>query len=105
MKIDGKYSTQDTDAAKGTDAARKVTDRGSVKAGDRAGAGGSDKVELSSDARLLAAALKTAELEPVRNEPIRTELVEAMKLKVAAGKVGNDSGRLADRIIDDLLKD
>ncbi len=105
MKIDGKYSTQDTDATRGTDAARKVTDRGSVKAGDRAGSGGTDTVELSSDARLLAAALKTADVETVRNEPIRTELVEAMKAKLAAGKVGNDSARLADRIIDDLLKD
>jgi anti-sigma28 factor (negative regulator of flagellin synthesis) len=35
---------------------------------------------------------------------VRTELVEQMKQKLAAGEIGNDSGRLADRMIDDLLK-
>jgi hypothetical protein len=36
--------------------------------------------------------------------PIRSDIVEAMKRKRAAGEVGNDSARLADRIIDGLLK-
>jgi flagellar biosynthesis anti-sigma factor FlgM len=100
MKIDGNRLTPDTDATKGTDATRKVADRGVTKAGDRAAAGGTDKVELSSDAQLLAAALKAT------NEvtSVRTDVVEAMKQKLAAGEIGNDSGRLADRILDDLLK-
>ena len=100
MKVDGHRLTQDTDATKATDAARKVADGAVTKTGDRATTRGTDKVELSSDAQLLAAALKaTGEATAVR-----TDVVEAMKQKLAAGEIGNDSGRLADRIIDDLLK-
>ena len=100
MKVDGNRLTQDTDATKATDAARKVAERTVTKTGDQAPARGTDKVELSSDAQLLAAALKaTGEATSVRSD-----VVEAMKLKLAAGEIGNDSGRLADRIIDDLLK-
>ena len=35
---------------------------------------------------------------------IRTELVDRMRDKLNAGKVGNDAGALADAIIDDLAK-
>ena len=100
MKIDLNRLTQNTDATRETDAAKKVADPKVAKAGGRPAAGGTDTVELSSDAKLLAAALKAS------NEAtsVRTELVEQMKQKLAAGEIGNDSGRLADRIIDDLLK-
>jgi anti-sigma28 factor (negative regulator of flagellin synthesis) len=37
--------------------------------------------------------------------PVRSDVVEAMKRKRAAGEIGNDSGRLADRIIEGLLKE
>lgn len=100
MKIDLNRSTQDADAAKGTDAARKVADRAVTKSGDRPATGGADKVELSSDAQLLAAALKATS----DTTAIRTDVVDAMKKKLAAGEIGNDSARLADRILDDLLK-
>jgi flagellar biosynthesis anti-sigma factor FlgM len=101
MKIDGNRLTQDTDATKGTDAARKLADRFVTKtAAERPAAGGTDKVELSSDAKLLAAALKASD-EPTA---VRTDVVEAMKQKLAAGEIGNDAGRLADRMLDDLLK-
>lgn len=104
MKIDGNYLTPNADlsadASAKTDGARKVADRQVAKTGDRSGPGGADKVELSSDAQLMAAALKaTADAASVR-----TDVVEAMKQKLAAGEIGNDSGRLADRLIDDLLK-
>jgi hypothetical protein len=36
--------------------------------------------------------------------PIRIHLVEAMKRKLAAGEVGSDSGRLADRLVDLLFQ-
>jgi flagellar biosynthesis anti-sigma factor FlgM len=101
MKIDGNRLTQDTDATKATDAARKLADRFVTKtAAERPAAGGTDKVELSSDAKLLAAALKATD-EPTA---VRTDVVEAMKKKLAAGEIGNDSGRLADRILDELTK-
>ena len=104
MKIDGNYLTPNADlsadASAKTDGTRKVADRQVAQTGDRPAAGGTDKVELSSDARLMAAALKaTADAASVR-----TDVVEAMKQKLAAGEIGNDSGRLADRLIDDLLK-
>lgn len=100
MKIDGNRLTPDTDATQGTDAARKVADRTVTRTGVRPASGGTDKVELSSDAQLLAAALKATNAATA----VRTDVVEAMKQKLAAGEIGNDSGRLADRIIDDLLK-
>ena len=100
MKIDGNRLTQDADATRATDAARKLADRFVTKtAAERPAAGGTDKVELSSDAKLLAAALKATD-----ETTVRTDVVEAMKQKLAAGEIGNDSGRLADRMLDDLLK-
>jgi anti-sigma28 factor (negative regulator of flagellin synthesis) len=52
------------------------------------------------DDELMAAALKAATNAP----SVRTEVVEAMKRKLAAGEIGNDSGRLADCLIEALLK-
>jgi flagellar biosynthesis anti-sigma factor FlgM len=100
MKIDGNYLTHDTDATRSTEAARKAAERPVSKTAERPAAGGTDKLELSPDAQLMAAALKAT----ADTASVRTDVVEAMKLKLAAGEIGNDSGRLADRIIDDLLK-
>ena len=100
MKVDGNRLTQDTDAAAGTDAARKVADRTVTTTADRATTRGTDTVQLSSDAQLRAAALKATS----ETTAVRADVVEAMKVKLAAGEIGNDSGRLADRIIDDLLQ-
>jgi flagellar biosynthesis anti-sigma factor FlgM len=101
MKIDSNRLTQDTEATKSADAAQKVNEKRIAKSSDLPGAASTDKVEVSSDARLMASALKAA-TEPTA---VRTDVVEAMKKKLAAGEIGNDSGRLADRIIDDLLKE
>jgi negative regulator of flagellin synthesis FlgM len=101
MKIDLNRSTQDTEAAKSTEAAQKVNEKRVAKKSDLPGAASTDRVEVSSDAKLMAAALKaTTDVSPVR-----ADVVEAMKQKLAAGEIGKDSGRLADRIIDDLLKE
>jgi flagellar biosynthesis anti-sigma factor FlgM len=101
MKIDGNRLTQDTEATRGTDAARKLADRFVTRtAVERPASGGTDKVELSPDAKLMAAALKAADGPAA----VRTDVVEAMKQKLAAGEIGNDSGRLADRILDDLIQ-
>lgn len=99
MKIDAYRLTPDTDATKSTDGPRKVTDRTTTAPDDRARTPGSDKVEVSADAKLLAAALKSTQ----DVQPVRTDVVEAMKRKLAAGEIGTDAGRLADRMMDDLL--
>ena len=101
MKIESNRSTQDTQATSQAEAARKLAEGArTVKTADRPVTGTSDKVEVSADAQLFAAALKAT------NEvaPVRADRVEAARQKLAAGELGNDSGRLADRILDDLLK-
>ena len=100
MKIDAKL-TQDIEAAKSAEAAQKVAEKRVAKKSDLPGAASTDRVEVSSDAKLMASALKAA-TEPTT---VRADVVEAMKQKLAAGEIGKDSGRLADRIIDDLLKE
>jgi flagellar biosynthesis anti-sigma factor FlgM len=99
MKIESNRPAQDTQA---TDGAR----RAAKDAGVRQGGGvaspvpSSDRVELSGDAALRAAAFKAASDSP----GIRTDRVEAMRQKLQAGNLGNDAGALADAILDDLLK-
>ena len=100
-KIDSNRLTQDLDATRQTEAAQKVAEKRVAKKSDLPGAAATDKVEVSSDAKLFAAAVR-ATSEPT---PVRADVVEAMKQKLAAGEIGKDSGRLADRIIDDLLKE
>src|SRR5688572_20093291 len=98
MKIDGNRPAHDTQA---TDASRRTGKDAGVRPGVSVTPGPSgDRVELSGDAALLAAAVKAATEAPA----IRTELVDRMREKLAAGKVGNDSGRLADAILDDVSK-
>jgi flagellar biosynthesis anti-sigma factor FlgM len=58
-----------------------------------------DRVELSPDARLMETAVKAVEKSPA----VRQDVVERVRAKLAAGEVGNDPVRLADRIIDNLL--
>jgi flagellar biosynthesis anti-sigma factor FlgM len=99
MKIEGNRPTHDTQATDGTRRAGK-------DAGLRQGTGvgptfpASDRVELSDEVALRAAAFKAASDTPA----IRTELVDKIREKLNAGKVGNDAGALADAILDDLLK-
>jgi flagellar biosynthesis anti-sigma factor FlgM len=99
MKISGNSPAQDTQA---TDGARRAGKDAGVRPGGGAAAPvpSSDRVELSGDAALTAAAFKAASDSPA----IRTDLVDAMRQKLQAGKVGNDAGALADAILDDLLK-
>ena len=65
----------------------------------RGGAEGGDRVEVSADARLLGKAVDAANKAP----EIRQDVVDRAKAKLAAGEIGNDAGRLADRLIDSLL--
>ena len=58
-----------------------------------------DRVQVSGDAALAAAAQRAADAAP----NIRQDLVEKMRAKLATGEIGNDSERLADRLIDHML--
>lgn len=58
-----------------------------------------DRVEVSSDARLAEQAVRAAHEAP----DIRADKVEQARQKLAAGQVGNDVDRLADKLIDSLL--
>ena len=99
MKIDGNRPTQDTEA---TEASKRTALDKAVKrtTTEKAAPASADRIEVSADAKLLAAATDAAQKAP----EVRTELVERMKQKLNAGEIGNDSGKLADRMIDDLLK-
>lgn len=60
---------------------------------------GSDRVQVSGDAALAAKARRLADETP----DIRHDLVERMRAKLAAGEVGKDAERLADKMIDDMI--
>lgn len=62
-------------------------------------ADGGDRVEVSADAVLLGKAVDAASKAP----EIRQDVVERAKAKLAAGEIGSDPARLADRLIDSLL--
>ncbi len=62
----------------------------------RGGADGGDRVQVSADARLLGQAVDAAARAP----EIRQDVVERAKARLAAGEIGNDPLRLADRMID-----
>jgi flagellar biosynthesis anti-sigma factor FlgM len=104
MKIDGNRPAHDTQATEGpraTDGARRLAKELGIQQGSSVAPGKTgDRVELSGDASMLAAAVRAANDAP----PIRTELVERMRAKLNAGELGADSGKLADAIIDDFLK-
>ena len=64
----------------------------------RTAGGSDDRVQLSSDAQLATAAAAAA-----ASAPIRHDKVEAARKALAAGTVGADATRLADKMIDSLL--
>jgi len=60
----------------------------------------SDRVQVSEDAALASSARRAADQAP----DLRQDLVERMRAKLAAGEIGTDPERLADRLIDHLLE-
>lgn len=95
MKIEGDRPYGLTDAQQTTPADRVQSGRDQSRLGGASG----DRVQVSADARLYGAAMAAAEQTP----EIRQDVVERAKAKLAAGEIGNDPVRLADRIIDSLL--
>jgi flagellar biosynthesis anti-sigma factor FlgM len=96
MKIEGSKPNLESVAAQRMD--RVSTDR-AKHAADTVTSLGSDRVQVSGDATLAATASRLANETP----DIRHDLVERMRVKLAAGEIGTDAERLADRMIDDML--
>jgi flagellar biosynthesis anti-sigma factor FlgM len=97
MKIDGNRqaaSTSDAEATKRLDQARKTERTAVERQTDK-----SDRVEVSKDAQLMTTALKAAQDAPA----VRQDVVERARQALDKGEVGNDSRRLADKLIDTLL--
>lgn len=100
MKIEG--NRPDQVAGSKEAAASQDVDRLQLNRGDRAERGadrGGDRVDLSVDAQLMSSAVRAAERSP----EVRQDLVERARQKLAAGELGRDVEKLADRIIDSLL--
>ena len=76
-------------------------DRGRAGRSDHAGAPATaDRVQVSDEARLLSAALQAAHEAPDASEAA----IERARQKRAAGELGKDAERLADKLIDSLLR-
>jgi flagellar biosynthesis anti-sigma factor FlgM len=97
IRIDGQTQPPDAEAARRLESPNPA-DRPSATNSART-ATGSDRVEVSTDAQLVAAAIRAAEDAPA----IRPEAVERGRRALESGTLGDDPGRLADRIIDALL--
>jgi len=100
MKIEGNRPDQVTASNESATAlgAERVQAGRNDKA-DRANQAGTDRVELSPDARLMTSAVRAAERAP----EVRRDVVERARQKLASGELGRDVLKLADRIIDSLL--
>jgi flagellar biosynthesis anti-sigma factor FlgM len=58
-----------------------------------------DRIDVSADAQLMAAALAAASDTPV----IRQDVVDRAREKLAQGTLGADADALADALMDDAL--
>jgi flagellar biosynthesis anti-sigma factor FlgM len=97
MKIEGNGPNLESVAAQRTD--RVNLNRGK-SSGGTGSAQDTDRVQVSENAALALWAKKAADETP----SVRTDLVEKMRAKLAAGEVGKDAEKLADRMIDHLLE-
>jgi flagellar biosynthesis anti-sigma factor FlgM len=97
MKIEGSNQPNlESVAAQRMD--RATTDRAKQAAG-AVTSQGNDRVQVSGDAALAAKARRLADEAP----DIRHDLVDRMRAKLAAGEIGKDAERLADKMIDDMI--
>lgn len=96
MKVENNGSAHETAATSRPETPRTGPPEGRGRSAVVAGA---DRVALSAAGSLVSQAMRRAEEAP----EIRQQLVDRLRQKLAEGKVGNDSERLADRVIDSLL--
>jgi flagellar biosynthesis anti-sigma factor FlgM len=95
MKIDSNRPEFDTTPAGKVEATRT----NELKAGVKAHPSVSDKVSVSSGAQLANNAIEAAK----KASDVRAEVVDRARALLASGKLGNDSKRLADALINGLL--
>lgn len=96
MKIEGQHSAHEPITTQRSDATRSGRTDGQPRSTD---APGSDRVDVSPAGSLVSQAMHQANTSP----DVRQDLVERMRQKLAAGEIGADAARLADRLIDHLL--
>lgn len=97
MKIEGNRPDLESVAAQ---RAERFTQNRAKNSYGSGSAQGSDRVNVSEGAALAATAKKAADEAP----DIRQDLVERMRAKLAAGEIGTDAEKLADRMIDNMLE-
>lgn len=100
MKIEGHGPNPPTSTsdAQGTPASERVQG-GRSEQGQRGAPVRNDRVEVSDDARLMDDAVREVQRAP----EVRQDVVERARQKLAAGDIGRDPFKLADKIIDSLL--
>src|SRR3954469_4176594 len=96
MKIESNGQSLDTTPAGKVEAA-KIADAKAAKASSSASP---DQFSVSADAKLASAAIDAVK----QASDIRPEVVARAKALLAEGKIGNDAHRLADALIDSLIK-
>ena len=79
---------------------RTQADRRPEGRGDHAAGAPADRVRVSDEARLLSAAVQAAKDAPDASEAA----IERARAKRERGELGKDAERLADRMIDSLLR-
>jgi flagellar biosynthesis anti-sigma factor FlgM len=77
-----------------------AADRRPAGRGDHAAGAPADRVQVSDEARLLSAAVQAAKDAPDASEAA----IERARAKRDRGELGRDAERLADRMIDSLLR-
>jgi anti-sigma28 factor (negative regulator of flagellin synthesis) len=99
MRIDGHRLPGDAEMTRRLESAR-TADLSSGPAAVHGPGQSADRVDVSPEAQLVSAAIQAAHDAPA----VRPEAVERGRLALERGSLGQDTTRLADRIIDALLK-
>ncbi len=104
MKIEGNRPSLDSEQLTRAEAAKLQDAAKANKATDRIAADKADRVDVSDSAKqvqgLVAEAVKSAQALP----DIRPEAVARGRARLESGELGADAGKLADALINDLLK-
>jgi flagellar biosynthesis anti-sigma factor FlgM len=97
MRIDGQKPAADAEIARRIESAKTAERPGGPAPAPRVAGG--DRVEVSTDAQLVSAAVQAAQDAPA----VRPEAVERGRRALENGTLGADAERLAQRIVDSLL--
>ncbi len=97
MKIEGNRPNADTGVQRLETA--KPAKSGKNAGTSSAGQAGQDRVEVSAAGQLVHSALKAADSASA----IRPEKVAAARQALSEGRIGNDTLKLADKLIDHML--